>query len=164
MSHLGTYTHTSAWEHIHIQVIPAGTPVHKHSLTYTQAPDVNASVQPDGHGAIPLLDVWDAHFYNGHILLLTPLCVNQRKVMHLQETGGVAPNGEGDGRGELSSEETQLATTKRWIHLGEKLALICTSMFSVSSFWFTLIDKISIFSHFLLLIWGWCTGAAGWAR
>lgn len=60
--------------------------------------------------------------------------------MHLQETGGVAPNGEGDGRGgkksqwELSSEERQLATTKRWIHLGEKLVIICTTMFSVSSF------------------------------
>lgn len=41
----------------------------------TQSPDVNASNLTDGY--------WWAHFYNGHFLLLTSLCVNQRKVMHL---------------------------------------------------------------------------------
>lgn len=42
---------------------------------HTKTLNVNASGLPDGYGAIPHLDVEDKLFYNGHILLLTPLYI-----------------------------------------------------------------------------------------
>lgn len=117
---LRSYRHaTQAYPHkTHEQTIPA----------HTKTLNVNASGLPDGYGASPHLDVEDKLFYNGHILLLTPLYIKGDR----QGMRGVAPNGAGDGWkitvGADCRGEKMLQLQSDGCIWGDKRALMCTTM------------------------------------